>query len=142
NIWAGTEGGGLCRLKPAIFETLGIRQGLSSDQVLSVCEAADGSYWIGMNGSGLDHGTPARVEHYGPRKGLLNGHVWSVVQDSPRDNLGCHMGRFVQTGNQPISKGFRRARDRRRGAGDIRIARRRIVVGATGARGAHPLAGG
>ena len=29
NIWVGTEGGGLCRLKPAIFQTVGMREGLS-----------------------------------------------------------------------------------------------------------------
>jgi ligand-binding sensor domain-containing protein/signal transduction histidine kinase len=81
NIWAGMEGGGLCRLKPAIFQTLGARQGLSSDQVMSMGEASDGSFWIGMNGAGLDHLSDGRITHYGPEQGLLNGHVWSVVQD-------------------------------------------------------------
>ncbi|HEY4417457.1 MAG TPA: two-component regulator propeller domain-containing protein [Verrucomicrobiae bacterium] len=81
NIWAGMEGGGLCRLKPAIFQTLGVRQGLSSDQVMSMCEASDGSFWIGLNGAGLDHLSNGQVTNYGTGQGLLNGHVWSVVQD-------------------------------------------------------------
>jgi ligand-binding sensor domain-containing protein/signal transduction histidine kinase len=81
NIWVGMEGGGLCRLKPVIFQTLGVHQGLSSDQVMSVCESTDGSFWIGMNGSGLDHLSNGRVDYYGPNQGLMNGHIWSVVQD-------------------------------------------------------------
>jgi ligand-binding sensor domain-containing protein/signal transduction histidine kinase len=81
NIWAGMEGGGLCRLKPAIFQTLGVHQGLSSDQVMSMCEAADGSFWIGMNGAGLDHLSDGKISHYGSAQGLMNGQVWSVVQD-------------------------------------------------------------
>jgi ligand-binding sensor domain-containing protein/signal transduction histidine kinase len=81
NIWVGMEGGGLSRLKPAIFQTLGARQGLSSDQVMSLCQAGDGSFWIGMNGAGLDHMSGGRITHYGPAQGLMNGQVWSVVQD-------------------------------------------------------------
>ena len=82
NIWAGTEGGGLCRLKPRIFETIGVHQGLSSDQVMSACESSNGDFWIGMNGSGLDRLRPGGVEHYDASRGLMNGHVWSVLQDS------------------------------------------------------------
>jgi ligand-binding sensor domain-containing protein/signal transduction histidine kinase len=81
NIWAGMESGGLCRLKPAIFQTMGVRQGLSSDQVMSMCEANDGSYWIGFNGAGLDHMSGDGIKHYGSDQGLMNGQVWSVVQD-------------------------------------------------------------
>jgi signal transduction histidine kinase/ligand-binding sensor domain-containing protein len=81
NIWAGMEGGGLCRLKPAIFQTQGVRQGLSSDQVMSMCEASDGSFWVGYNGAGLDHLNAGRITHYGAAQGLMNGQVWSVVQD-------------------------------------------------------------
>ncbi|MGA2247942.1 MAG: two-component regulator propeller domain-containing protein [Verrucomicrobiota bacterium] len=81
NIWAGMEGGGLCRLKPRIFETIGAPQGLSSDQVLSGCEAGNGDFWIGMNGSGIDRLQPGGVEHYDSRRGLMNGHTWSILED-------------------------------------------------------------
>jgi ligand-binding sensor domain-containing protein len=82
NMWIGMEGGGLCRLKPGVFQTLGVRQGLSSDQVMSACESTNGSFWIGTDGSGLDHLLRnGKVEHYGSSQGLRNGHVWSVVQD-------------------------------------------------------------
>jgi ligand-binding sensor domain-containing protein/signal transduction histidine kinase len=81
NIWAGTEGGGLCRLKPSLFESVGVHQGLSSGQVMSACESSDASCWMGMNGSGIDHLNHGRVEHFGSGQGLLNGHVWSVLQD-------------------------------------------------------------
>ena len=81
NIWAGTEGGGLCRLKPLIFETVGVRQGLSSDQVMSMCESSNGDFWIGMNGSGVDRLHQGRIKHYDASCGLMNGHVWSILQD-------------------------------------------------------------
>ena len=81
NIWCGTEGGGLCRLKPLIFETVGVRQGLSSDQVMSICESTAGDYWIAMNGSGIDRLRQGRIEHYDASRGLMNGHVWSILQD-------------------------------------------------------------
>ncbi len=81
NIWAGTEGGGLCRLKRPKFQTLGSKQGLASDQVMAVAGAQDGGVWIGTDGDGLDHCRNGEIQHYGANQGLKNGHVWSVVQD-------------------------------------------------------------
>jgi signal transduction histidine kinase/streptogramin lyase len=81
NIWAGTEGGGLCRLKPVTFESFGMRQGLSSDLVMAMVEAREGELWIGLNGDGLNQVTGNHVERFGVEQGLKNGHVWSVVQD-------------------------------------------------------------
>lgn len=81
NVWAGTEGGGLCRLKAATFQSFGTRQGLSSDQPVSMFEAKDGALWIGMNGDGLDRLMGERVDHFGAAQGLMNGHVWSVLED-------------------------------------------------------------
>jgi ligand-binding sensor domain-containing protein len=60
NIWVGTEGGGLCRLKQSIFKTYGVKEGLASDQVMSVAEARDGGLWISTDGNGLDHLRTAR----------------------------------------------------------------------------------
>jgi ligand-binding sensor domain-containing protein/signal transduction histidine kinase len=82
NLWVGMEGGGLCRLKLALFQTMGVHQGLSSDQVTSVCESTDGNFWIALDGDGLDYWlSNGKVKHYGSDQGLMNGHVWSVVED-------------------------------------------------------------
>jgi ligand-binding sensor domain-containing protein/signal transduction histidine kinase len=81
NLWVGTEGGGLCRLRPRIFEKIGVAQGLSSDQVMSMCQATNGDFWIGMNGSGIDRLHAGAVVHYDSSRGLLNGNIWSILQD-------------------------------------------------------------
>jgi ligand-binding sensor domain-containing protein/signal transduction histidine kinase len=81
SIWAGTEGGGLCRLKQSKFQIYGAKEGLSSDQVMAVAEARGGGLWIGTDGDGLDLWENGKVRHYGESDGLKNGHVWSVVQD-------------------------------------------------------------
>ncbi|HWD20001.1 MAG TPA: two-component regulator propeller domain-containing protein [Verrucomicrobiae bacterium] len=85
DIWIGAEGGGLCRLKPALFETFDTAQGLASSQAMSVSEGTNGM-WVGSNGDGLDYLTEGGVRHFGPESGLKNGHVWAVVQD-PRHVL-------------------------------------------------------
>ena len=93
NIWVGTEGGGLCRLKQSIFQTYGVKEGLASDQVMAVAEAQDGGLWIGTDGDGLDHWKDGKVQHYGLNEGF--GKRPRVVGDSgsPRNCLGRHLGR-------------------------------------------------
>jgi ligand-binding sensor domain-containing protein len=93
NVWVGTEGGGLCRLKQSIFQTYGVKEGLASDQVMAVAEAQDGGLWISTDGDGLDHWKDGKVQHYGFNEGLRNGNVWSVDSRSPRHGVGRHLGR-------------------------------------------------
>lgn len=82
NIWVGMERGGLCRLKPAVFQTVSIHQGLSSDQVTSLCELTNEDLWVATDGDGLDFlSKDGETRHYASSQGLLNGHVWSVLQD-------------------------------------------------------------
>ena len=82
NVWVGMESHGLCRLKPAIFQTLNLHQGLSSAQVTSACESTNGGIWIATDGDGLYQlSKDGQVQHYDAPQGLLNGHVWSVLKD-------------------------------------------------------------
>jgi signal transduction histidine kinase/ligand-binding sensor domain-containing protein len=53
NIWVGTNGGGLNRLKRKRFQTIGTAQGLPERAVHSVFPTADGSLLIGTYGGGL-----------------------------------------------------------------------------------------
>lgn len=105
NMWLGMEGGGLCRLKPPVFQTLNTHAGLSSDQLLSVCEASDGSFWIGMDGNGLDHLlSSGKVVHYDSSQGLINGHAWAVVQDHQGAiYVGTWNGLFKLEGDRFVS---------------------------------------
>ena len=77
----GHRRGWLCRLKPAVFQTYGRREGLSSDQVQTVHEDDDGALWIGTNGDGLNRMKDGEVERFGLAQGLTNGHLWSVLRD-------------------------------------------------------------
>ncbi len=64
NIWIGTEGGGLCRLRQKIFQTLTMREGLPQSVLLSVCEATNGDLWLSGQGPMLMKWQPdAVLEH-------------------------------------------------------------------------------
>jgi len=54
NIWAGTEADGLHILRDQRFHTMGVREGLSSDQTTTVVEGAAGKLWVGTAGGGLN----------------------------------------------------------------------------------------
>src|SRR5262249_51872253 len=81
NVWVGTEGSGLARVKPVVFRSYGRKEGLPADCVLSVCEGAQGELWIGTGGGGLDCLKDGRVKHYGTAQGVPNDYVWSVFCD-------------------------------------------------------------
>jgi ligand-binding sensor domain-containing protein len=81
NIWAGLENGGLCRLKPAVFQTYGRHQGLSSDQIAGVSEHGEGEFWIGTKVDGLDRLKNGEVRHFGPAEGLTALNVSPVLRD-------------------------------------------------------------
>ena len=46
NIWAGTDGGGLERLRPGIIELLGRDSGLPNESVRSICQDTSGTIWV------------------------------------------------------------------------------------------------
>lgn len=50
NMWAGTDGGGLNRLRPRILELIKIGTAQSYDSVRSACEDANGSVWAVLRG--------------------------------------------------------------------------------------------
>ena len=55
NIWAGTSGGGLMRLKPRTFANFGLAEGLPERVVKSVAEVRGGEVVVGTHGSGAVH---------------------------------------------------------------------------------------
>lgn len=74
NLWAGTERDGVVRLAPegrsaTGFSSLGLRDGLTDDNVLSLFEDREGSIWIGT-ASGLDRLRDAKLTTITTREGL------------------------------------------------------------------------
>ncbi|HTI69063.1 MAG TPA: two-component regulator propeller domain-containing protein, partial [Candidatus Limnocylindria bacterium] len=53
NLWVGTYGGGLLRLKPRDFFSYGRSEGLPAHAVMSVAQTASGDLWAGLNTGGL-----------------------------------------------------------------------------------------
>ena len=47
NLWASFERGGLARIRPRLFQSVGNREGLAESATTSVCEDAQGAIWIG-----------------------------------------------------------------------------------------------
>lgn len=88
NLWIGTYGGGLTRLKGGVFTTYTSEDGLSGNLVNAICGGGDGNgdvLWIGAN-NGLNrlvikNGKP-EVTVYTTRDGLAADIVNAVYSDS------------------------------------------------------------
>ena len=72
DVWVGTDGGGLNRLRRALFKVYGAAQGLTSDRVTSVCEGPEDDVWVGTDGNGVNRlrGDVASLEDRAPQAGL------------------------------------------------------------------------
>ena len=85
NLWAGTERSGVVRLAPdgtpsAGFSSLGFRDGLTDDNVLSLFEDREGSLWIGT-ASGLDRLRDTKLTTITTREGLPTDRTKSVIAE-------------------------------------------------------------
>ncbi len=82
NLWIGTYGGGLHRLTDGEVETLGARDGMTSDVVWVIEEDREGSLWLGTEGGGLLRLRDTPITPYTTRDGLPHDRVWAVFEDS------------------------------------------------------------
>lgn len=67
NLWVGTDGGGLNRVKPKLFQVAEASRGWV---VQSVCPDAAGGLWMGFNGGGATYWRGDLVKDFGPEEGL------------------------------------------------------------------------
>jgi ligand-binding sensor domain-containing protein/signal transduction histidine kinase len=81
NLWAGTDGGGLNRIKRRLFDVLG---GSEDWTIQSVSEDEKNGMWIGTFGQGLKHLSGGAIRDLGASQGLENLYVRSVL--ASRDN--------------------------------------------------------
>ena len=85
NLWIGTDGGGLNRLKRREFQTYTANDGLSHDRATSIYQSRDGSVWIGTAG-GLNRLKGDTFTTYTTKDGLSGNLVRALLEDD-RGNL-------------------------------------------------------
>jgi signal transduction histidine kinase len=78
DLWVGTDGAGLNRVRRKVFEVLDESRGST---VQSVCSDSEGGVWIGYFGERIDHWKEGKLEQYGRAQGLVNLGVKSVFID-------------------------------------------------------------
>ncbi len=81
SLWAATDGLGLAQLKRNRFATIGTPEGLSHDEVTSVCESRDGSLWV-TTASGLNRLHAEGITHFSKTNGLTTDFLFSAHEDA------------------------------------------------------------
>lgn len=82
NLWIGTEGHGLYRRTGGVFSRLTMKEGLSSDRILSLAEDGDGNLWIGTRGGGLNRLRDRSIRTLSAEDGLAGEYITAVYEDS------------------------------------------------------------
>ncbi|MCP5053180.1 MAG: hypothetical protein GY940_38805, partial [bacterium] len=81
NLWIGTLGGGLTRMKDGKYTTYSTREGLAHDVVWAIHEDPLGRLWIGTEGGGLNRMKDGKFARYTTIDGLANDKVWVFHED-------------------------------------------------------------
>lgn len=79
NLWIGTRGGGVTRLKDRNFTNF-VTQ-LPDPFIVALCNDHSGGVWIGTT-SGLSHFQNEKFTNYTGKDGLTNDHIYSLYLDS------------------------------------------------------------
>ena len=102
NLWVGTDGGGLNRVRRQVFDVV---EAVRDQTVQSVCEGAADGLWVGINSGGLNFLKDGERRTFGLKEGLLNLYVRSVFLDKEQQLwVGTFGGLFQWAENS-----FRRA---------------------------------
>jgi len=108
NLWVGTNGQGLIRLKERAIRMFTTENGLPSSVAMAVLAAHDGALWAGFNCGGLSRFDGHTFQTYKEKDGLLNICVWSLAEDANHDLwIGTYGGgafRFRNGSFQQFSK--------------------------------------
>jgi ligand-binding sensor domain-containing protein/signal transduction histidine kinase len=101
DVWAGTDGQGLNRLRHKAFEVLEGSRGLS---VQSVCGDGHDGLWIGYFGEHIDHWHDGKVDEFRRGQGLVELGVKSVFLDRDQNLwVGTRFGGLLQFQNGRFS---------------------------------------
>lgn len=80
-LWAGTDGGGVCRLQDGQWKRLTREDGLSNDHIRTICGDWQGNIWIGTD-YGLNRLNKHGIKVYTKRDGLYDNIITSLAMDS------------------------------------------------------------
>jgi signal transduction histidine kinase/ligand-binding sensor domain-containing protein len=87
DLWAGTKGTGLFRLKPRAVKMFTVADGLPDGVPMAVLAASDGKLWVGSDCGGLSWFDGRRFQTYAERDGLTNSCVFSLAEGRNHDIL-------------------------------------------------------
>ncbi|MBI4662104.1 MAG: ATP-binding protein [Verrucomicrobia bacterium] len=82
NLWVGTRGGGLNRLREGKFSSFHRKDGLPSEDISSLYVDGEGVLWIGTFGSGLGRFQAGHWTRYTTAEGLISNSVGYLIEDS------------------------------------------------------------
>lgn len=88
NLWVGTDGNGLIRLRHRYLSTLSTEDGLVSDGIHAVTGDGQNGAWI-ASASGLSHWQNGKITTYGKKDGLLDNFIKAL---SPARDGGLWVG--------------------------------------------------
>lgn len=93
NLWIGTVGGGLNRLRDGKFTAFRKSDGCPSDDISALFADAEGAVWVGTFGSGLGRFHKGRWTRYTTRDGLVSNSIAFIIEDG-QGNLwiGSNLG--------------------------------------------------
>lgn len=95
NLWIGTWGGGLTRLKDGKFTNFNKSNGLQDNKIRCITGDREGNILIGTNESGLSIFKGSHMVTFTEDDSLINNHVWAIQSD--------HNGNFWFGTNNGIS---------------------------------------
>ena len=85
DLWVGTNGNGLVRLKRRIVHMFNSSSGLPNDVTMTVIAAHDGRLWVGNNCEGLSVFDGTSFKTYREKDGLANSCIWALTEDHNHD---------------------------------------------------------
>ncbi|HEX4168303.1 MAG TPA: two-component regulator propeller domain-containing protein, partial [Bryobacteraceae bacterium] len=85
DLWVGTNGDGLFRVKDRAVRMFTTADGLLSNVVMTVLESHEGRLWTGLNCGGLSWLDGERFRTYTEKDGLSNSCVWALAEDANND---------------------------------------------------------
>ncbi|MBI3650722.1 MAG: response regulator [Acidobacteria bacterium] len=101
NLWIGTDGGGVVKMKDGVFTTYSVNEGLAGNKVRAIYQDQQGDIWIGTK-SGLNRLRDDNLTLYTTADGLSNNSVRALCLDAHGDLL---VG--VDEGGLQVRKGER-----------------------------------
>jgi ligand-binding sensor domain-containing protein/signal transduction histidine kinase len=85
NLWIGTVGGGLNRLRDGHFTSFRNADQLPCDDISALYVDSDGVLWVGTFGRGLARMQAGQWTRYTTREGLISNSIGYLIEDSQGD---------------------------------------------------------